>query len=566
MATDPPGPPELATDVDVLVVGAGPVGLTAAYLARRLGLGVEIIETHDGPQRAPAAHVVNARTFEVWRQAGIDVDALLTLAKDPADAGAVHWVTRLGGDVLGSLPFERQGDDVLAVTPTPLRNLSQHRLEPYLRDELAAIGVPVRYAHEWRGATQDAGAVHSVVRSRAADTTITSRWLLACDGAGSPVRRSVGIEPVGPRALQSFLMVHLDADFRALVGDARGVLYWVCDPASGGAFVAHDLDREWVYMYPFDPATDPPESFTPARAEALARAAIDDPDVELSVRGCATWVMTAQVAERYRAGRILLVGDAAHRFPPTGGLGLNTGVQDAHNLLWKLAAVQRGDADDALVDTYESERRPVARRNADVSLANAMKMIGVPIALGADPDVAVATANMKSVLGNVDGRRAVADAIADQATHFDMLGLQLGYAYGPDDDTARCPDGVDTVREYVPTSRVGARLPHGWVGRDGTRVSTLDLVPLDSSIVLLGPDADPRLGAGGGSEPADRRRRRRFRRLVGRRVGPRTDGCNAGAPGPAHRRPLGGQLGLRSIGAVADTPPTGGTTRAGGNA
>ncbi len=494
MATDGP---DLATDVDVLVVGAGPVGLTAAYLARRLGLTVEIVETRDSPQRAPAAHVVNARTFEVWRQAGIDVDALLTLAKDPADAGAVHWVTRLGGDILGSLAFERQGDDVLAFTPTPLRNLSQHRLEPYLRDELAAIGVTVRYAHEWSGAIQDAYGVRSVVRSGATETAITSRWLLACDGAGSPVRRSVGIEPIGPRALQSFVMVHLDADFRAVVGDAPGVLYWVCDPGSGGAFVAHDLDREWVYMYPFDPDTDPPESFTPARAEALVRAALADPDVMFSVRACATWVMTAQVAERYRAGRILLVGDAAHRFPPTGGLGLNTGVQDAHNLLWKLAAVCRGDADDALVDTYESERRPVAQRNADVSLANALKMAEVPLALGADPDVAVATANMQSVLASVDGRRAVADAIANQATHFDMLGLQLGYSYGTDGEAAPCPHGVDPVREYVPTSRAGARLPHGWVERGGTVVSTLDLVPLDAPIVLLGPEADERLAAAG---------------------------------------------------------------------
>ena len=141
-------------DVDVLIVGAGPVGLTAGLLLERLGCSVLVVEVRDGPQRAPAAHAVNARTFEIWRQMGLDVDFIRSHAQDPADAGAVHWVTKLGGDVIGSLPYERQGDEVLAVTPTPLRNLSQHRLEPLLVDALATAGVHVRYGHRWESATQ----------------------------------------------------------------------------------------------------------------------------------------------------------------------------------------------------------------------------------------------------------------------------------------------------------------------------------------------------------------------------------------------------------------------------
>src|SRR5262245_41858132 len=109
-------------DVPVLIVGAGPTGMTAGLLLSRLGLRHRIIERRPGPQRAPAAHVVNARSFEIWRQTGLDMAAILACAKDPKDAGAVHWVTRLGGEVLGRLPFERQGDEVLALTPTPLRN------------------------------------------------------------------------------------------------------------------------------------------------------------------------------------------------------------------------------------------------------------------------------------------------------------------------------------------------------------------------------------------------------------------------------------------------------------
>ena len=428
--------------VDVLVVGAGPVGLTAAHLLGRLGLTVRIVDRRDGPQRSPAAHVVNARSFEIWRQAGIDVAALRRRAQDPADAGFVHWVTKLGGEVLGSLPFEQQGDDVLAVTPTPLRNLSQHHLEPILRDELAAIDVPVAYSCTWLTATQDADGVTSTVRDADGERTVRSRWLLACDGAGSPVRRWLGITPVGPDRIQSFVMTHFTADLGPAVGDLGGVLYWVCDPDAGGTFVAHG-PCEWVYMRGFDPAVEDAATFTADRCERLVRDALAAPDVPIEILTVSLWHMTAQVATRYRDGRVFLVGDAAHRYPPTGGLGLNSGVGDAHNLAWKLAAVARGAADDALLDSYEAERRPVAQRNADVSLVNAMQLIEVPVAIAEGGDVAA--------------------AIAHQATHFDMLGLQLGYRYGAPD--AGVPDAA--IRTLHPGGR-GRRAPAARLGRTAT--------------------------------------------------------------------------------------------------
>lgn len=465
-------------DVDVLIVGAGPVGLTAALLLERLGCSVLVVERRSGPQRAPAAHAINARTFEIWRQIGLDVDHIRAHAQDPADAGTVQWVTKLGGDVIASLPYENQGDEQLAVTPTPLRNLSQHHLEPLLGDALTKAGVAVHYEHAWDSATTNDEGVAAKITGPSGAFEVTSRWLLACDGASSPVRRALGIVPEGPHRIQSFVMVHFAANLRHLVGGQPGVLFWICDPTVGGTLVAHDIDREWVYMHAYDPDVEDAASYTPERCEQLARAALTDPDVELDIVTIATWTMTAQVAPRFRDGRTFLVGDAAHRFPPTGGLGLNTGVQDAHNLAWKIAAVEHGREQPDLLDSYERERRPVALRNAEVSLENAFKLIEVPIALGDDPDC---------TLADPQGRAAVIAAIENQATHFDMLGLQLGYSYGV---PVEANDGIDPVRTYVPSSRPGGRLPHGWIRRDGAVCSTLDLIPLDQPVLIAGPACD----------------------------------------------------------------------------
>ena len=247
--------------VDVAIVGAGPTGLTAAHLCRRLGLSAVVLERREGPQRAPAAHVINGRSFEIWRHAGIDLAPILAEALSPDEAGLAHWAVSLGGEVIGSLPFERQGVDMLDITPTPLRNLSQHRLEPKLLDD----DLDVRYSHRWVRSDEHADGVHVAVEGPDGEYTIDARYQLAADGAASGVRRQLGIEMDGPRSLQSFVMVHVAADFRPLVGDRPGVLWFIVDPASGGTFISHGIDREWVYMHAWDPDTVPIESFTPER-------------------------------------------------------------------------------------------------------------------------------------------------------------------------------------------------------------------------------------------------------------------------------------------------------------
>jgi len=471
--------------VDVVIVGAGPSGLTAAHLCVQLGLSAIVLERRDGPQRSPAAHVVNARTFEIWRQAGVDMVSVLAAAQSPTEAGRAQWVTKLGGEVIGSLPFEHQGDDMLALTPTPLRNLSQHRLEPLLLAELDSV----RYQHRWVGAQQHGDHVVVEVESPEGTYSVRASYLLAADGAGSRVRNWLGIEPIGPSSIQSFVMVHFAADLTELTAPNLGVLHFVVDPASGGTFVCHGLRSDWVYMCPFDPEIDPVESFDEARCRAIVVAAMDR-EVPFEILGTSSWNMSAQIAERYREGRVFLIGDAAHRFPPTGGLGLNTGVADVHNLIWKIAAVEAGWASASLLDSYEAERRPVAQFNSDQSLINAFKLIEIPIAFGFNDDVQASVAAMRDTLADPARRAGVEAAIANQAIHFDLLGLQLGHSYSGDlviDDGSEALVLEEPARDYLPSTRPGGRLPHGWLP-DGR--STLDLVAPGVLTVLLGAGGD----------------------------------------------------------------------------
>lgn len=489
-----PGTVDAGTiDVDVLIVGAGPVGLLGGILAAEHGLRTLVVERRVGPQRSPAAHVVNARTFEICRQAGLDMDRIADACQDPVDAGHVNFLTALNGQLIGRMPFERQGDENLALTPTPLRNLSQHRFEPILVDELRSrADAELRYTHQWETSTADADGVTSTITDldRKVPIEVRSRFVIGCDGASSRVRKMLDIEMLGPPLLQCTLAINFAADLRALVADRPGVLHFILDPAASGVFVQHDVAKDWVFMHGIDPSTESVDDYDDARCLEVIRKAAGT-DVEATILGRGTWWMSAQTASSMGEGRIFLAGDAAHRFPPTGGLGLNSGVADIHGLLWRLGAIEAGWADPKLLDSYEQERLPVARHNSDQSLMNSMKMLHLAEALGLDTEPT--TEQLRRTIANPAKADAIAEAVELQEEHFDLVGLQLGYVY-EDERAAEAASGErSTAREYLPSARPGARLPHAWLlggdgrsgdGRPVDRCSTLDLIDLSRPTLL----------------------------------------------------------------------------------
>jgi hypothetical protein len=268
------------------------------------------------------------------------------------------------------------------------------------------------------------------------------------------------------------------ADLTEIVRSRPGVLHWLFGPPQRGVLLSYMPDRLWTYIVWLPPGRVDMTQFSTSNTLALIRTALGAgaQDVPLDVVAVTPWRVYAQVADRYQSGRTLLVGDAAHRFPPTGGLGLNTGIQDAHNLAWKLAAVLNEWAPESFLSTYEFERQPIARRNAEQSLINLEATAALDIladAAHADDVAAFTTAH----------HTQIADAVERQRPHFDSVALQLGYSYGNPADL------IVDVTKFEPRAVPGRRLPHGWLDVHGTRTAVIDLINHTGFTVLL-LDAD----------------------------------------------------------------------------
>jgi 2-polyprenyl-6-methoxyphenol hydroxylase-like FAD-dependent oxidoreductase len=465
----------------VVIAGGGVVGITLALLLARRRVPTVVLEQALEPQTLPRAHAVNPRTIEILdAELGITPEVLRAVAAPRELTREVRFVTTLTGHCFGTVPYERQDDDVLALTPAPLLNVPQPALEAILFNRAGAEPlVDLRRGHRWTRLHQADDRVTSAVLTDEGTYELASQHLVGADGAGSDVREALGIAMSGEDEVASAVSITFAADLRELVRTRPGVLHWLYGPPRRGTLIAHDPRRLWALSIKLPPGRVDVTQYRGEHALALIREALGPGagDVAIEVLGVMPWTMRAQVADAFRSGGAFLAGDAAHRFPPTGGLGLNTGVQDAHNLAWKLAAVRDGWAADALLDTYGAERSAVATRNARQSLTNFAEL--APLSVLADAPPESEPERLEAWLDEPGRAQEIAAAIERQRPHFDSLALQLGFSYDPDDEP------IGDVARFVPRAVAGRRLPHGWLTIDGDRRSVLELLDPDAFTLLL---------------------------------------------------------------------------------
>jgi 2-polyprenyl-6-methoxyphenol hydroxylase-like FAD-dependent oxidoreductase len=467
-----------AMDTQVLIVGGGPVGLTLAVDLGKRGVRTILVEQKEAPQFLPKMERCNARTLEIFRRLGIadrvraaglpadvpmDVFVVLSLTRPPLLRLPYPSVDEARAQIRecndGSLPLE------------PYQLVSQYTLEPLLKsiaESLPSVGV--RFGCRLEGFAQDENGVTARLKNLdGGPASIRAAYMVGCDGGGSAVRKALGIGLRGEANLLELrqALYRCDELFARLPigeGPGRGRHYHVAD-GQHSFLIMQDSTRHFTLHSVVERDEDMKALFervvgTPVRYEMLT---------------CNPWRQNLLLADRYRDRRVFLAGDAVHLVIPTGGLGMNSGVGDAIDLSWKLAATLAGWGGPALLDSYEIERRQVGERNVGASryasLGRRKWRAQYRPCIGDDtPEGAVARADLARV------------AAVEQPKSNEMIGAELGYRYVDSPVVCDVPGGPEhSFRAYQPTTWPGARLPHVWLA-DGTPVQ--DRIPLDGYTLL----------------------------------------------------------------------------------
>ncbi|MEG3063961.1 MAG: FAD-dependent monooxygenase [Comamonas sp.] len=508
-------PLDLATDV--LIVGGGATGLSASMLLSQYGIASCVVSKYKQTSPLPKAHLLSIKTMEIFREIGIE-DAIRAVACPDENMRYVGWYAGLAGPTpdhgreiarLGAFGRGGLDNDWRAASDNSYTNLAQAQLEPLLRaraEELAPGGI--RFYHQFQSFKQDAQGVQAQVLDRDSGTTYTVRakYLLACDG-GQTVGAQLGIEMQGHDAVATTISVHFAADLSRYfpAGETSDVLNrTILNPDVGEPGVLVPMgpttwgvhSPHWVFNMIAAPGEHKP--YTDEEVARRTCAILGIPREHIEVLQISRWALNATVASKYRIGRAFILGDAAHRMPPAGAHGLNSAVQDSYNLCWKLAAVLRGQAGDALLDTYEQERRPVAQKIVASAYENWQNAWKIAAAFGFSPGQGpqenwAALRRLWAEGADADAARRRATAgMGIARTTYNHLQANFGYVYAQGAllaDDLPAPAPLDAICDFRPSTKPGHSLPHAWLENTRGRYSIYDLTAAGHFVLIAGEDA-----------------------------------------------------------------------------
>ncbi|QIM48730.1 FAD-dependent monooxygenase [Pusillimonas sp. DMV24BSW_D] len=450
---------------DVLIVGGSLVGLSAAAMLAHHNVKCLAVERHQGTAIHPRAGHFHLRTLEAFRAIGLE-DAVRRASEEQFDPdGGISAVESLAGNEIAQY-IANLNAGVEQYSPSRRLFMTQQSLEPLLREHAQALGAQLSYSTELVNFTQDDEGITATVRDLPSgkEDTIRAKYMIAADGNRSPVRNQLGIEMVGHGELSHSVTIYFKADCgRWLEGRNLGVIYVKNDKLRGFFRMVRSGEAGFLVVNTVGDVHRPgahniADAITPKLAEELVREGIGDAHVKITIEDIARWRAVADVAATFSSRRVFLAGDAAHTMPPTGGFGGNTGVQDMHNLCWKLALVLKGVAAPTLLDTYDTERRPVAALTVEQAYTRYVLRI------------------------HPERDRAGMQPLVDD------LNMEIGYLYRSP-AIAPVENDHDLVYEDPRTAlgRPGSRAPHLLLTQNDNTFSVLDLASKHHAL-LVGPD------------------------------------------------------------------------------
>lgn len=525
---------------DVMIIGTGPSGSAMAALLSSYGVENFIINRYRWLANTPRAHITNQRCMEVLRDLGRDVEEEAYMQATEQDLmGENVFCVSLAGEELGRMkswgkhPLSRAEHQL--ASPCHMNDLPQTFMEPLLFKTACSRGTQARMSCEYVSHVQDKEGVTVTCNDRLTGKpfTVRARYLIGADGGNSLVAEHAGLPFEGKMGVGGSMNILFRADLSRYVAHRPSVLYWVMQPGADVGGIGMGLVRmvrpwnEWLIVWGYD-INQPPPVVDKAMATNVARQLVGDPKLEIDLISANTWTVNNMFATHMQKDRVFIMGDAAHRHPPSNGLGSNTSIQDAFNLAWKVAAVLKGEAAPSLLESYSEERAPVARQI--VTRANKSIAEFGPIfeALGMDGGV-----DHDKIQRNMDARcgtgekaerqrEALRQAIAFKKYEFDCHGVEMNQRYQSraviGDGTQAPGKDVDMELHYVPTTHPGARLPHAWVfDTQGREHSTLDITGHGTFTLITG------IGGEAWAEAAKAEAAKRGMAIATRVIGPRRD-------------------------------------------